>query len=180
MITVQRKKTVSVDVGGVTIGGSAPVIVQSMTNTDTADVGSTVDQVRLLADAGSELVRVTVNNDASARAVPEITSRLRDAGYATPIVGDFHYNGHLLLSRYPSCAQALAKFRINPGNVGTGNRRDEQFATICKIARDEGKPVRMTPKQFNLHVKLNYKPGDKLPVTLLRNGKRVEFKWPLK
>lgn len=142
MITVQRKKTVSVDVGGVTIGGSAPVIVQSMTNTDTADVGSTVDQVRLLADAGSELVRVTVNNDASARAVPEITSRLRDAGYATPIVGDFHYNGHILLKKYPDAADALAKLRINPGNVGT-KHRDANFTQIIEVALEHHKPVRI-------------------------------------
>ncbi|MEE2900190.1 MAG: flavodoxin-dependent (E)-4-hydroxy-3-methylbut-2-enyl-diphosphate synthase, partial [Gemmatimonadota bacterium] len=142
MITVQRKKTVSVDVGGVTIGGSAPVIVQSMTNTDTADVGSTVDQVRLLADAGSELVRVTVNNDASARAVPEITSRLRDAGYATPIVGDFHYNGHILLKKYPDAADALAKLRINPGNVGT-KHRDANFTQIIEVALEHDKPVRI-------------------------------------
>jgi (E)-4-hydroxy-3-methylbut-2-enyl-diphosphate synthase len=142
VITVQRKKTVSVDVGGVTIGGSAPVIVQSMTNTDTADVRSTVDQVRLLADAGSELVRVTVNNDASARTVPEITSRLRDAGYTTPIVGDFHYNGHILLKKYPDAADALAKLRINPGNVGT-KHRDANFTQIIEVALEHDKPVRI-------------------------------------
>jgi (E)-4-hydroxy-3-methylbut-2-enyl-diphosphate synthase len=131
-----------VDVGGVTVGGTAPVVVQSMTNTDTADVASTLEQVKLLADAGSELVRVTVNNDAAAQAVPEIVRRLRDEGYATPIVGDFHYNGHLLLTRYPECAEALAKLRINPGNVGT-KHRDANFQQIVEVAIDHGKPVRI-------------------------------------
>ena len=113
MIRIERRKTVPVDVGGVTVGGSAPVVVQSMTNTDTADAASTVEQVKLLADAGSELVRVTVNNDEAARAVPEIVARLRDQGYATPVIGDFHYNGHVLLTKYPDCAAGLAKLRIN-------------------------------------------------------------------
>ena len=142
MIAVTRKETVPVDVAGVTIGGGAPVVVQSMTNTDTADVQSTVDQVRLLADAGSQLVRVTVNNDEAARAVPEIVSRLREDGYETPIVGDFHYNGHLLLTKYPDAAAALAKLRINPGNVGT-KRRDENFTQIIKVAIEHEKPVRI-------------------------------------
>ncbi|HSM60417.1 MAG TPA: flavodoxin-dependent (E)-4-hydroxy-3-methylbut-2-enyl-diphosphate synthase, partial [Longimicrobiales bacterium] len=142
MIRVQRKRTVQVDVGGVAVGGSAPVVVQSMTNTDTADVAATVAQVRLLADAGSELVRVTVNNDDAARAVPEIARRLRDEGYATPVVGDFHYNGHLLLTRYPDCARALAKLRINPGNVGT-KHRDANFQQIVRVAIDHDKPVRI-------------------------------------
>jgi (E)-4-hydroxy-3-methylbut-2-enyl-diphosphate synthase len=142
VIAVTRKATVPVDVAGVTIGGGAPVVVQSMTNTDTADVQSTVDQVRLLADAGSQLVRVTVNNDAAARAVPEIVSRLREDGYETPIVGDFHYNGHLLLTKYPDAAAALAKLRINPGNVGT-KRRDENFTQIIKVAIEHEKPVRI-------------------------------------
>jgi len=142
VIQVERRKTVQVDVGGVAVGGSAPVVVQSMTNTDTADVGSTVEQVRLLADAGSELVRVTVNNDEAARAVPEIVGRLRDAGYLTPIVGDFHYNGHLLLTKYPACADALAKLRINPGNVGT-KHRDANFTQIVQVAIDHDKPVRI-------------------------------------
>ena len=142
MIPVQRRTTVSVDVGGVTVGGDAPVVVQSMTNTDTADVTRTVEQVRRLADAGSELVRVTVNHDAAARAVPEIVERLRDAGYATPIVGDFHYNGHLLLTRHPAAAQALAKLRINPGNVGT-KHRDANFQKIIEVALEHDKPVRI-------------------------------------
>jgi (E)-4-hydroxy-3-methylbut-2-enyl-diphosphate synthase len=131
-----------VDVGGVTIGGSAPVVVQSMTNTDTADVASTFEQVKLLADAGSEIVRVTVNHDAAAQAVPEIVSRLRDAGYGTPVVGDFHYNGHLLLTQYPAAAEALAKLRINPGNVGT-KHRDSNFQQIVRVAIEHDKPVRI-------------------------------------
>ena len=118
-------------------------MVQSMTITDTADAEATATQCVELTEAGSELVRITVNTPAAAEAVPEIRRRMLDRGCRTPLIGDFHYNGHLLLSRYPACAEALAKFRINPGNVGTGNRRDEQFATICKIARDAGKPVRI-------------------------------------
>ena len=142
MIPVQRRKTHAVDVDGVIIGGNAPVVVQSMTNTDTADVDSTVEQIRLLADAGSELVRVTVNNDASAQAMPEIVARLDAAGYRTPIVGDFHYNGHLLLKKYPDAAQALAKLRINPGNVGT-KHRDANFTKIVEVAIEYDKPVRI-------------------------------------
>ena len=118
-------------------------MVQSMTITDTADAEATATQCVELTEAGSELVRVTVNTPAAAEAIPEIRQRMLDLGCRTPLIGDFHYNGHLLLSRYPACAAALAKYRINPGNVGTGNRRDEQFATICKIARDQGKPVRI-------------------------------------
>lgn len=141
-MSLHRKKTVAVDVDGVHIGGDAPVVVQSMTNTDTADVASTFDQVRLLADAGSQLVRVTVNNDAAAQAVPDIVSRLRRDGYETPIVGDFHYNGHLLLTKYPEAAQALAKLRINPGNVGT-KHRDANFTKIVEVAIEYDKPVRI-------------------------------------
>jgi (E)-4-hydroxy-3-methylbut-2-enyl-diphosphate synthase len=139
---VERRSTIQVDVDGVRIGGDAPVVVQSMTNTDTADVDSTFQQVKLLADAGSELVRVTVNNDASAQAVPEIVSRLRAAGYRTPIVGDFHYNGHLLLTKYPETARALGKLRINPGNVGT-KHRDANFTQIVEVAIEYDKPVRI-------------------------------------
>ena len=131
-----------VEVGGVTIGGDAPVVIQSMTNTDTADVASTFDQVKLLADAGSQLVRVTVNHAAAAQAVPEIVSRLRDEGYDTPIVGDFHYNGHILLTEYPAAADALAKLRINPGNVGT-KHRDSNFQQIIRVALEHDKPVRI-------------------------------------
>ena len=142
MLPVARRRTVQVDVDGVRIGGTAPVVVQSMTNTDTADPESTLEQVKLLADAGSELVRVTVNNDAAAQAVPEIVSRLRADGYRTPIVGDFHYNGHLLLTKYPDTARALAKLRINPGNVGT-KHRDANFTQIVEVAIEFDKPVRI-------------------------------------
>jgi (E)-4-hydroxy-3-methylbut-2-enyl-diphosphate synthase len=138
----ERRKTVAVDVGGVRIGGDAPVIVQSMTNTDTADVQSTCDQISLLAEAGSQLVRITVNNHEAAQAVPEIVSRLRAAGNETPIVGDFHYNGHLLLTQYPECARSLAKLRINPGNVGT-KHRDANFTQIVEVAIEYDKPVRI-------------------------------------
>jgi (E)-4-hydroxy-3-methylbut-2-enyl-diphosphate synthase len=139
----RRHKTVGVKVGKFQVGGGAPVVVQSMTNTDTADVASTTNQCLELAQAGSELVRVTVNMPEAAAAFPEIKKRLLDAGCDNPIIGDFHYNGHVLLTKYPDCARALDKYRINPGNVGHGQRRDEQFATICKVARDNGKPVRI-------------------------------------
>ncbi len=143
MDPVARRLTVPVRVGGVQIGGGAPVVVQSMTNTDTADVDATARQVRELAEAGSEIVRITVNSADAARAVPEIARRLADDGCPVPLVGDFHYNGHLLLKRHPECATALAKYRINPGNVGHGTRRDEQFTAICRIALDNGKPIRI-------------------------------------
>jgi (E)-4-hydroxy-3-methylbut-2-enyl-diphosphate synthase len=139
----KRHNTVGVKVGKIQVGGGAPVVVQSMTNTDTADVASTTQQCLELAQAGSELVRVTVNVPEAAAAFPEIKKRLLDAGCNAPIIGDFHYNGHVLLTKYPDCARALDKYRINPGNVGHGQRRDEQFATICKVARDNGKPVRI-------------------------------------
>ena len=139
----KRHNTVGVKVGKIQVGGGAPVVVQSMTNTDTADVASTTQQCLELAQAGSELVRVTVNVPEAAAAFPEIKKRLLDAGCDVPVIGDFHYNGHVLLTKYPDCARALDKYRINPGNVGHGQRRDEQFATICKVARDNGKPVRI-------------------------------------
>jgi (E)-4-hydroxy-3-methylbut-2-enyl-diphosphate synthase len=129
-------------VGDVPIGSAYPIVVQSMTNTDTADAPATALQVAELSRAGSRLVRVTVNNDEAARAVPEIASRLADMGVSVPVIGDFHYNGHLLLARYPATAQILAKYRINPGNVG-GKRRDENFRTIVQIALDNDKPVRI-------------------------------------
>ncbi len=129
-------------IGGVAVGSAHPVVVQSMTNTDTADVTATVVQVAQLAGAGSELVRVTVNNDASAVAVPHIVRQLADRGVTVPIIGDFHYNGHLLLTRHPDCAAALAKYRVNPGNVGQ-KRRDENFATIITVALEHDKPVRI-------------------------------------
>src|SRR3984885_3615392 len=138
-----RRKTYAVKVGHVRVGGGAPVVVQSMTNTDTADVESTFRQTVELAEAGSEIVRWTVNVPEAAAAVPLIKKRLLDAGCKAPIIGDFHYNGHVLLRKYPECAAALDKYRINPGNVGAGQRRDEQFSTICKVAVDHGKPVRI-------------------------------------
>ncbi|MDQ7800987.1 MAG: flavodoxin-dependent (E)-4-hydroxy-3-methylbut-2-enyl-diphosphate synthase [Armatimonadota bacterium] len=137
-----RRRSVAVRVGPVTLGGGAPVAVQSMTNTDTADVEATVRQVRQLAEAGSELVRITVNTEDAARAVPRIVDRLRAAGVTVPLVGDFHYNGHLLLTRYPACAQALDKYRINPGNVGPRGH-DENFRAIVEAALRYGKPVRI-------------------------------------
>ena len=140
---VRLHKTVGVKVGHVLVGGGAPVVVQSMTMTDTADAAATAKQCVELAEAGSEMVRVTVNVPEAAAAVPDIKRRMLDAGCAAPLIGDFHYNGHLLLTRYPECAQVLDKYRINPGNVGTGRRRDEQFATICKVAIDHNKPVRI-------------------------------------
>ena len=143
MATLKLHKTVGVRVGAVQVGGGAPVVVQSMTMTDTADAAATAQQCIELAEAGSELVRVTVNVPEAAQTVPEIKRRMLDAGVTAPLIGDFHYNGHLLLTRFPDCAQALDKYRINPGNVGTGKRRDEQFATICKVARDNQKPVRI-------------------------------------
>jgi (E)-4-hydroxy-3-methylbut-2-enyl-diphosphate synthase len=138
-----RADTHAVPVGDVLVGAGAPVVVQSMTNTDTADVEATVRQIRELAEAGSEMVRVTVNVEEAARAVPEIKRRLLDAGIEAPLIGDFHYNGHVLLTRHPACASALDKYRINPGNVGFGKKRDEQFETIVAIAADQGKPVRI-------------------------------------
>ena len=139
----KRRQTIGVKVGNVQVGGAAPVVVQSMTNTDTADVAATAQQCLELAQAGSELVRVTVNVPEAAAAVPEIKKRLLDAGCEVPVIGDFHDNGHVLLTKFPDCARDLDKYRINPGNVGHGQRRDEQFATICKVARDNGKPVRI-------------------------------------
>jgi (E)-4-hydroxy-3-methylbut-2-enyl-diphosphate synthase len=142
MNTIARRRSVTVDVGGVSVGGDHPIVVQSMTNTDTADADATAIQVAQLAHAGSELVRVTVNNDAAAQAVPVIRQKLDRLGVGVPIIGDFHYNGHLLLTKYPDCAAALAKYRINPGNVGT-KRHDEQFAQIVEVAVANGKPVRI-------------------------------------
>jgi len=143
MSTQTRHKTVAVDVGGVTVGGGAPIVVQSMTNTDTADVESTARQVAALARAGSELVRITVDRNEAAAAVPRIKERLAQMNVAVPIVGDFHYNGHTLLNDYPACAEALDKYRINPGNVGFKNKRDPQFTQIVEMAIKHGKPVRI-------------------------------------
>jgi (E)-4-hydroxy-3-methylbut-2-enyl-diphosphate synthase len=140
---MNRRRSTPVRVGNVVIGGGAPVVVQSMTNTDTADVGATVRQVAELAQAGSELVRITVNTPEAAAAVPRIRERLDATGCRVPLVGDFHFNGHKLLAQYPDCARALAKYRINPGNVGRGAKRDEQFATMIECALKYGKPVRI-------------------------------------
>ena len=138
-----RRRTVGVRIGNLTVGGGAPIIVQSMANTDTADAASTAQQCHQLWKAGSELVRITVNVAEAAAAVPEIRARLDDLGCDVPLIGDFHYNGHVLLTEYPKTAAILDKYRINPGNVGHGTRRDEQFGTICQIAVDNGKPVRI-------------------------------------
>lgn len=158
-------------VGGIAIGGSAPVVVQSMTNTDTADIEATVVQVKQLADAGSELVRLTVNTMEAAAAVPVIRERLDDMGCPVPLIGDFHFNGHKLLTAHPACAEALAKYRINPGNVGRGKKRDEQFATLIEIALKYQKPVR---------IGVNW--GSLDPSVLARlmdeNGKRAEPREP--
>jgi (E)-4-hydroxy-3-methylbut-2-enyl-diphosphate synthase len=142
MAPLSRRQTVTAVIGGVPVGSCHPVVVQSMTNTDTADVAATVRQVAALAGAGSQLVRVTVNNEAAAAAVPEIVEGLDRIGVSVPIIGDFHYNGHLLLTRHPACAMALAKYRINPGNVG-GKRHDENFRAIIEVALANDKPVRI-------------------------------------
>src|SRR6476469_7601714 len=143
MSTLKLHRTIGCRVGPGQVGGGAPVVVQSMTMTDTADAAATAQQCIELAEAGSEMVRVTVNVAEAAAAVPEIKQRMLDAGVTAPLIGDFHYNGHLLLTRFPACADALDKYRINPGNVGKGDRRDEQFATICRVAVEHGKPVRI-------------------------------------
>src|SRR5213594_5045597 len=138
-----RRRSVAVSVGSVKVGGPHPIVVQSMTNTDTADVTSTVNQVMALANAGSELVRVTVNTEQAAAAVPRIVDCLDKFGVRVPIIGDFHYNGHILLKKYPECARALAKYRINPGNVNIGKKHDDNFRTMIEAAIEYGKPVRI-------------------------------------
>ena len=140
---IQRRASVATRVGGVRVGGGAPIVVQSMTNTDTADIESTVAQVRALARAGSELVRVTVNTEEAAAAVPHIRDRLAQQGVQVPLIGDFHFNGHKLLKAQPACAEALAKYRINPGNVGRGSKRDPQFAEMIEVACRHQKPIRI-------------------------------------
>lgn len=139
----ERRRSLQTLVGGVPVGGGAPIVVQSMTNTDTSDAISTVKQVKALAAAGSELVRITVDTEEAAQKVSKIRELLDSTGCAVPLVGDFHYNGHILLTKYPECAQALAKYRINPGNVGFGRKRDDQFATIIEVAIAQNKPVRI-------------------------------------
>src|SRR6058998_2770402 len=143
MASIQRRKTVAALIGGVRVGSDAPVVVQSMTNTDTADVASTVEQVASLARAGSELVRVTVNNQEAAAAVAPIVEQLDTQGVRVPIIGDFHYNGHILLKKFPECARALAKYRINPGNVSVGRKDDSNFRTMIEVAVENQKPVRI-------------------------------------
>jgi len=143
MAEIQRRKTPTVKIGHVRVGWEVPVVVQSMTNTDTADIQGTIDQVAALALSGSELVRVTVNNEEAAAAVPHIVEGLDKRGIRVPIIGDFHYNGHLLLKKYPATAQALAKYRINPGNVSVGRKNDDNFRTMIECAVDNGKPVRI-------------------------------------
>ena len=150
----RRRDSIGVKVGAFQVGSGAPVVVQSMANTDTADVASTAKQCIELAQAGSEMVRVTVNVPEAAKAVPEIKKRMLDAGVEAPLIGDFHYNGHLLLTQVPDCAAALDKYRINPGNVGHGASRDEQFATICKVAVDHAKPVRIGVNAGSLNQEL--------------------------
>ncbi|MEM7021726.1 MAG: flavodoxin-dependent (E)-4-hydroxy-3-methylbut-2-enyl-diphosphate synthase [Pseudomonadota bacterium] len=154
---IRRHETHAVQVGSVMMGGGAPVVVQSMTNTDTADVESTVRQVMELADAGSEIVRITVNNEDAAKAVPHIRDRLFVRGYTVPLVGDFHYHGHLFLTRYPECAQALSKLRINPGNVGFGKKRDSQFEMMIEAALKHDKPVRIGVNWGSLDAALSAK-----------------------
>jgi (E)-4-hydroxy-3-methylbut-2-enyl-diphosphate synthase len=143
MAFIQRRKSVTAKIGNVRVGSDVPVVVQSMTNTDTADIAATVQQVAQLARAGSELVRVTVNNDAAAKAVPAIVDGLEKQSIRVPIIGDFHYNGHLLLTKYPECAQALAKYRINPGNVSVGRKNDDNFRAMIEVAVKNDKPVRI-------------------------------------
>jgi len=143
MAEIRRRKTVTTAIGGVRVGSDAPVVVQSMTNTDTADAIATAQQVEALARAGSELVRVTVNNDAAAAAVPRVVELLERRGVQVPIIGDFHYNGHLLLKKYPACARMLAKYRINPGNVSVGRKDDDNFRTMIEVAVENQKPVRI-------------------------------------
>ena len=138
-----RRESVGVQVGTVTIGGGAPIVVQSMTNTDTEDARATAEQVKALADAGSEIVRITVNTPEAAAAVPAIRERLEAAGCHVPLIGDFHYNGHRLLTEYPACAEALGKYRINPGNVGFREKRDRQFQTMIEVALKYDRPVRI-------------------------------------
>jgi (E)-4-hydroxy-3-methylbut-2-enyl-diphosphate synthase len=143
MPQIERRRAVAVKIGSVVVGSDAPVVVQSMTNTDTADVQSTVQQVAALARTGSELVRVTVNTEAAAKAVPAIVEGIRAKGWETPIIGDFHYNGHLLLTKYPEAAQALSKYRINPGNCSIGRKDDDNFRTMVEVAVEYRKPVRI-------------------------------------
>ena len=180
-MTSKRKKTNEVLVGNVKIGNLNPVVVQSMTDTDTANIQSTVDQIKLLTKAGSEIVRVTVNNDSSAKSIKEIISRLNDIGVDVPIVGDFHFIGHRLLNQYKDLAKSLSKFRINPGNVGRGNRRDENFSQFINIAKEYNKPVRigvnagsLDPEVLALKMDENSRLKNPLSAELVENQALVE------
>ena len=170
MAEIQRRKTPTVKIGNVRVGWAVPVVVQSMTNTDTADIPGTIKQVAALARAGSEVVRVTVNNDDAAKAIPYIVEGLAKQGLSTPIIGDFHYNGHLLLTKYPGCAEGLAKYRINPGNASIGRKNDDNFRTMIEVAAKHQKPVRIGVNWGSLDQQLltrmmdaNSKSADPLP-----------------
>jgi (E)-4-hydroxy-3-methylbut-2-enyl-diphosphate synthase len=176
MATIQRRKSVTVNIGGVRTGSDAPVVVQSMTNTDTADVEGTIRQVAALARAGSELVRVTVNNDDAAKAVPHIFEGLARQNVHVPIIGDFHYNGHLLLTKYPACAQSLAKYRINPGNCSIGKKDDDNFKTMIEVAVKNQKPVRIGVNWGSLDQQLLTKLMDenaRLPEDQMKDAREV-------
>src|SRR5438067_2103313 len=176
MANIQRRKSVGVAIGGVRVGGDAPVVVQSMTNTDTADVPGTIQQVAALARAGSELVRVTVNNEAAAKAVPHIVEGLHKQNVGVPVIGDFHYNGHILLTKYPACAEALSKYRINPGNCSIGNKDDENFRTMIEVAVRNQKPVRIGVNWGSLDQQLLTKMMDenaRLPEEQMKDAREV-------
>src|SRR5579872_5533887 len=176
MATTQRRKTYTCNIGAVRVGGEAPVVVQSMTNTDTADIAGTIKQIAALARAGSELVRVTVNNDDAAKAVPHIVDGLRKQNVEVPVIGDFHYNGHLLLTKYPACAAALAKYRINPGNCSIGKKDDENFRTMIEVAVRNQKPVRIGVNWGSLDQQLLTKMMDenaRLPQEQMKDARDV-------
>ncbi|HTC79786.1 MAG TPA: flavodoxin-dependent (E)-4-hydroxy-3-methylbut-2-enyl-diphosphate synthase [Terriglobales bacterium] len=176
MANIQRRKSVGVAIGSVRVGGGAPVVVQSMTNTDTADVAGTIQQVASLARAGSELVRVTVNNDDAAKAVPHIVEGLHKQNVSVPVIGDFHYNGHILLTKYPACAEALSKYRINPGNCSIGKKDDENFRTMIEVAVRNQKPVRIGVNWGSLDQQLLTKMMDenaRLPEEQMKDAREV-------
>ena len=176
MANIQRRKSVGVAIGSVRVGGGAPVVVQSMTNTDTADVAGTIQQVAALARAGSELVRVTVNNEAAAKAVPHIVEGLHKQNVRVPVIGDFHYNGHILLTKYPACAEALSKYRINPGNCSIGKKDDENFRTMIEVAVRNQKPVRIGVNWGSLDQQLLTKMMDenaRLPEEQMKDAREV-------
>jgi (E)-4-hydroxy-3-methylbut-2-enyl-diphosphate synthase len=180
MAQIKRRSSSVVDVGGVKVGGDHPIVVQSMTNTDTADVTGTVNQIMALAKAGSELVRVTVNTDEAAEAVPKIVDTLRLLGSNVPVIGDFHYNGHLLLKKYPGCARALAKYRINPGNVNIGKKHDDNFRTMIEAAIEYKRPVRIGVNWGSLDSALLTRMMDensKLPAPCFQRKQRSGTGW---